>query len=111
MRRCRDRRRARTVVGRRTQVEGHSLQNMNLDGNLLVSSVSRLTALIDRALADVHVLGFPTSKAVPNSRCSSRCSWQRVAREGWMDHALSWVGWYPWQYQKCLACSHFRRRS
>jgi len=25
--------------------------------------------------------------------------------------ALSSVGWYPWQCQKCLDCSHFRRRS
>lgn len=83
---------------------------MKSAGNFLVTSTSHLASLMDRVIFQIGVLGFRFVKAAPKSCCASHCNWQRVAREGWKDHALALLGWYPWQCKKCLDCSHFRRR-
>ena len=79
-------------------------------GNFPITSTSHLTSLVDRVMFRVGVLGSHFVKDVPKSRCTGRCNWQRVARQGWRDHALALLGWYPWQCKKCHDCSHFRRR-
>lgn len=84
---------------------------MKLTGDFLVTSTTHLTAFIGRALTDVHVRlsRFSTAPLKSNPLCQCRC--QRVTRCGWMDHALSWLGWYPWQCIECHTCFYFRRRS
>lgn len=83
---------------------------MKLTGDFLVTSTTHLTAFIGRALTDVHVRlsRFSTAPLKSNPLCQCRC--QRVTRCGWMDHALSWLGWYPWQCIECHTCFYFRRR-
>ena len=60
----------------------------------LATSTSHLAVLIDRTMALLHVglLGSRLAKAAPTPRCASRCRWRRVARQGWVDHALSFGG-------------------
>jgi len=79
-------------------------------GLLFVTSASHITAWLDRTLFEIRGLRSYDSMAA-TSRCKSGCNWQRVTREGWVDHALSSLGWYPWQCQDCRNCSHFRIRS
>lgn len=80
---------------------------MKLTGDLLVTSTTHLTAFIGRALTDVHgrLSRFSTGPLKSNPLCQCRC--QRVTRCGWTDHALSWLGWYPWQCIECHTCFYF----
>jgi len=47
-------------------------------------------------------------RALPAPAC--RCAWQRLARRRWLDHLLSWVGWYPWQCRRCHKRAYVRFR-
>ena len=82
---------------------------LNLAHTVVIKSTTQVTALIDRSVSHVQARlhFFPTART--KARCS-RCHWQRVAREGLVDHVVSGLGWYPWQCKQCLKCSYFRRR-
>ena len=56
-----------------------------------------LTAFTDRLIA-------------PRTKPSCQCDWHRVARKRWQDHVLSYIGWYPWQCERCLTRSYFSSR-
>ena len=83
---------------------------MKLTSDFLMTSTTHLTAFIARALTDVHVRLSRFSPAVVKSNPLCQCRCQRVTRCGWMDHAMSWLGWYPWQCIDCHTCFYFRRR-
>ena len=89
---------------------------MKLADHFLLTSSTRLAAFIGRGVEKLRVWLPPLSPAQAvlrhglQSQSPCQCRWQRVARQRWTDHALSWLGWYPWQCTHCRIRFYLRRR-